>query len=115
MSNAAANKWIYPKADRDPLVEQIHGREVADPYRWLEDGTSEATKEWSKEEHDLWLKHRDELSGQAEWSSRVMELLGAGYVSAPAMRGDFAFFMRRAAGQEHGVLLVNVQGSGNES
>ncbi len=27
----------YPDAERLPLVEQLHGHEIADPYRWLED------------------------------------------------------------------------------
>jgi prolyl oligopeptidase len=29
----------YPPAERLGLVEQLHGFEVADPYRWLEDPT----------------------------------------------------------------------------
>ncbi len=27
----------YPDAERLNLTETIHGHEVADPYRWLED------------------------------------------------------------------------------
>ncbi|HUW78384.1 MAG TPA: prolyl oligopeptidase family serine peptidase [Candidatus Nanopelagicaceae bacterium] len=102
--------YIYPSAARDPLVEQIHGREVSDPYRWLERGDSDETRRWQTEENSLWDKELEQLSGRDEWTARVTQLLEAGYVSAPAMRGDFAFFMRRAAGQEHGVLLVNSQG-----
>ena len=102
----------YPKAARDPLLEQFHGREVADPYRWLEESMRVETKEWSAQEDALWVKHRDELTGREEWASRVLDLLGAGYVSAPAWRGEYAFFMRRAAGQEHGILLVDIAGVG---
>ncbi len=102
----------YPKATRDPISETLHGRNVPDPYRWLEDGTSEATKKWSAEEQALWAKQLSELSGRDQWASRVLELLGAGYVSAPAWRGEHAFFMRRAAGQEHGVLLVDIGRTG---
>jgi prolyl oligopeptidase len=103
----------YPAAPRDPLVETIHGREVQDPYRWLEVGDSDETKIWSAQQDVLWANELKDLSGRDAWATRVTELLGAGYVSAPAWRGEHAFFMRRAAGQEHGILLVNIGGSGD--
>lgn len=110
--NAAPRALSYPKAARDPLIETLHGREVADPYRWLEDSTSQETKKWSAEEEALWSAHLSELSGRDGWASRVLELLAAGYVSAPAWRGEHAFFMRRAAGQEHAILFVDIDGTG---
>jgi prolyl oligopeptidase len=35
-----------PVTRRDNLVERIHGVEVADPYRWLEDANSPGIREW---------------------------------------------------------------------
>ena len=37
----------YPHAPRLDLVEHLHGFDVADPYRWLEDPDDPATKQWS--------------------------------------------------------------------
>ncbi len=104
--NLAAIPRIYPEANRDPLVEKIHDQDVHDPYRWLEDPTAAETKRWSAAEDELWSSHLAQLTGRDSWSERVLELLGAGYVSAPAWRGERAFFMRRAAGEEHGILYV---------
>ena len=35
-----------PDTDRKEVVDTIHGFEIADPYRWLEDGTSQKTRSW---------------------------------------------------------------------
>ncbi|MBO0833493.1 MAG: hypothetical protein J2P29_16155, partial [Actinobacteria bacterium] len=36
----------YPAADRQDVTESIHGHQVHDPYRWLEDPDSPQTKTW---------------------------------------------------------------------
>ena len=35
-----------PRAPRASVTERLHGREVADPYRWLEDGEAPDCVEW---------------------------------------------------------------------
>ncbi|MFL5479212.1 MAG: hypothetical protein ACJ79X_09355, partial [Gemmatimonadaceae bacterium] len=36
----------YPSATRGTQTDVYHGISVADPYRWLEDVDSPATREW---------------------------------------------------------------------
>ena len=36
----------YPVTRRENIVDVIHGTEIADPYRWLEDANSEETASW---------------------------------------------------------------------
>ncbi len=96
----------YPHAPRLDLVEHLHGFDVADPYRWLEDPDDPATKQWSAAEDELLAAHRAQWAGQDGLRTRIGELLGAGVVSAPIWRGERQFFMRRTAEQEHAVLLT---------
>ena len=50
MSDAAEKKPSpYPPTKIEPVVEKMHGVEIVDPYRWLEDGASPAVKEWTDE------------------------------------------------------------------
>src|SRR5659263_649462 len=86
----------YPTARRLDLVEDLHGHRVADPYRWLEDPASPAG-----------------AMSQTALTARLQALLGAGFVSAPAWRGNRQFVSRRSGDQEHAVVVV-VEPDGHE-
>jgi prolyl oligopeptidase len=103
----------YPDPQRLPLVDTLHGRSVADPYRWLEDAADPRTEEWSLAQDALFAEARSSWPGQEHVRRRVAELVGAGIVTAPVWRGDRQFVMRRTAEQEHAVLLV-IEADGTE-
>ena len=96
----------YPAAERLDLVEQLHGIEVADPYRWLEDPADPRTEAWSQAEDELARPALDALPGRDRLTERLTELQRTGSVRAPSWRGARAFFTRREPGQEHEALLV---------
>ncbi|MEU8384518.1 prolyl oligopeptidase family serine peptidase, partial [Streptosporangium sp. NPDC048865] len=95
---------IYPPAERQPVVDHLHGRAVPDPYRWLEDPDSPETRSWSAAQEELWREHAGTLPGRDLWRSRVAALTGAGTIGPPTWRGGSRFFLRRTAAQEHAVL-----------
>ncbi len=91
---------------RDDVVETLHGVEVVDPYRWLEDPQSEATREWGADQDSRFAAAQADWPLRQHFADRVTQLLQAGSVSAPAWRGQRQFFTRRTATQEHSVLLT---------
>ena len=95
-----------PAAPRLDLVEVLHGREVADPYRWLEDAAAPEVRQWSAAQDRLVRAHLDVLPGRERLGRRLEELLATGAVGTPAWRGGRPFWTRRAPGQEHAVLLT---------
>src|SRR6266545_2972810 len=79
----------YPAARRLDLVEVVHGTEVADPYRWLEDAGSPETAAWSTAQDELARGLLDELSGREGLRARLRELLAAGLATVLVVReGD---------------------------
>jgi prolyl oligopeptidase len=96
----------YPPSPRLDVVEDLFGVSVPDPYRWLEDAATPATQDWLAAQDSLVRAHLDALPGRDRLRGRLLELLGAGLVTAPAWRGGRSFFLRRSAEQEHAVLLV---------
>ncbi|WP_159807313.1 prolyl oligopeptidase family serine peptidase [Cellulomonas citrea] len=109
-----SSAW-YPTAEREDLVEDLHGRLVPDPYRWLEDAGSDRTRAWSAAQDELYQAVRSQLADRladgpfetGRLTARLGELLGAGHVSTPAWRGTRWFASRRAGDQEHAVVVVH--------
>lgn len=110
----------YPAAPRTDLVEDLHGHRVADPFRTLEDADDARTQAWSLAQDDLWEAYRARAEDAATGTpfaagaltARLRTLLGAGFVGAPAWRGERQFFSRRAGDQEHAVVVVAEPGPG---
>src|SRR5438309_10405581 len=96
----------YPDARRLDLIEEIHGHQVADPYRWLEDAGSDETREWLTAQDELFAANVAPLQGRDRFAARVRELLGAGHIGTPVWRGERRFFTRRTAEQEHAALYT---------
>ncbi len=96
----------YPTADRQDTVDQLHGTAVADPYRWLEDGSSPPTRGWSQAQARLFGEHRRGWPAVAAFTDRLTALARTGSVGVPVVRGQYTFATRREPGQEHAVLSV---------
>jgi len=98
----------YPAAPPGPAADVLHGRTVADPYRWLEDPTATETLRWAAEQDELFARWRAGEGPEAaasQFRTAVRRLL-PGSVGLPAARGVRLFFERRRAEDDHPVLHV---------
>ena len=95
-----------PKAAVQPMEEILHGIRIVDNYRWLEDGTSPATKKWVEEEMAYTRAVLDPLPGREQIHRRLTELLSIGSIDAPHIAGKYYFYTRREGMQNQPVLYV---------
>ncbi len=98
---------LYPDAPRLDLVDDLSGRSVPDPYRWLESGEygDDAQRdEWGAQQSALYEAEAATWTTVEHWRTRVGDLLKSGGVGPPAYRGDRAFFMRREPDGNMAVL-----------
>ncbi|GER87961.1 hypothetical protein KDW_21230 [Dictyobacter vulcani] len=72
-----------PVTRRDTTVENYHGTQVADPYRWLEDEKSAETQSWVEAQHALARAHLDQLPMLGSIKERYTELYNYPKFSAP--------------------------------
>jgi prolyl oligopeptidase len=95
-----------PFTPAEPVTEVLHGLEITDPYRWLEDQDSPSTRRWIKEQTDYTRAYFDSLPGRDVVRQRVSELLCIPSVTEPWNVGDRYFFLKRHRDREQPVIMM---------
>jgi prolyl oligopeptidase len=95
----------YPAARRLPLVETIHGVDVPDPYRWLEDAASAASVAWVDAQNALTRGHLDGPR-RDELARRLRELYDYPRTLTFAGRGGRYFFTHNPGLLDQPILYV---------
>lgn len=103
---AADTKPTYPATRKDNVVEKIHGKDVVDPYRWLEDGNAPEVKEWTEKENALTKSILDKLPNRDAIHKRLGELLEIGRISAPQPAQGKYVYGKRQGTQNHAIIYV---------
>ncbi len=101
---ASAEKPAYPPTRVADVVENLHGTEVHDPYRWLEDGSSSEVQAWAKDQNAFTRGRLDGLAGRDWLGQRLREVSYVDAAGVPQRAGSRLFFVRRKADQEKAVL-----------
>jgi prolyl oligopeptidase len=106
----AAARPEYPPAHRAATTLALHGQQIADPYRWLEDADDPATRHWLDGQQDWYAANRARWSGLPGWQRLLAATTDVPLVAPPQVRGARAFLSRREPGAEHAVLLLREDG-----
>jgi prolyl oligopeptidase len=96
----------YPAAPLSAQIDDYHGETIADPFRWLEDTSSEETRAFIEAENrlaDAWL---EAVPSRKEITDRVVELWNHRRLGVPFERGGRWFQYRNAGLQPQPVLYV---------
>ncbi|MFI3281742.1 MAG: prolyl oligopeptidase family serine peptidase [Rikenellaceae bacterium] len=94
----------YPATERGDLVEDYFGTAVADPYRWLEDDSSEATAEWVKAQNEVTFDYLSQIPYRTDIKNRLTELWNYAKESAPAKHGDYYYYSYNDGLQNQSVI-----------
>lgn len=110
---SAGRRPAYPPAVRRPVTEVRHGVEVDDPYRWLEDPGSPATRRWLAAQRALADAHACAPPVRDALAHRLAAATATGTVSPPIWRGDRQIVQRRGPEQEFPVVYL-IEPDGHE-
>lgn len=99
-------KPAYPPTKTDNVVDVLHGVEVVDPYRWLEDGKSTDTLEWVDAQNKLTQTILGNVPGRDKIRERLGSLLEIGSLGVPTPKKGRYFYTKREGTQNQAVLYV---------
>lgn len=101
----ASMKIEYPETRKDLSVkDNYHGTEIADPYRWLEDDTSDETIDWVKRQNQVTFDYLDNIDFREDIKSRLTELWDYEKVGSPFKEGDWYYFFKNDGLQNQSIL-----------
>ena len=105
----ASAKAAPPVAEVHNVPIQLHGTQVDDPYRWLEDIKSAPAQAWLHGQGEHARQVLDRIEGRADLARRLAELTAAegdsirGLVQMP---GERYYYLKRAVGEQQFKLVV---------
>jgi prolyl oligopeptidase len=95
-----------PETRTVDVVDELHGVQVADPYRWLEDQQAPETREWIEQQNSYTDEILEQVPGQDELRRLVTQMIKTDSVSVPRERGGRYFYSKRAADEEQSSIWM---------
>src|SRR5690242_13200087 len=99
---------------KDDVRETLHGVEVCDPYRWLEDQTSPETRAWIDAQNRHTRALLDPLPERAELTERLAQLMKVESVETVMPVGGRVYYRRRRPDQDQYVLCLRDERTGRD-
>jgi len=95
----------YPHARRTDFSETLHGTQVPDPYRWMEDIDSPETTAWVQAQNELTQSYLATIPQREAIKTRMTELWNYEKFSAPYRKGGRLFYSHNDGLQNQSVLF----------
>lgn len=100
------SKLHYPATATTNQVDVYHGVTVKDPYRWLEDDNSAATKAWVEAQNRVTFDYLGQIPERAAIKARLTELWNFERYGTPFKEGGRYFYYKNDGLQNQSVLYT---------
>ena len=114
LATSAPESGHPPATKTVPVTDKLHGVEIQDPYRWLEDEHASDVQAWISAQDRYARAQLATLAGRAELTARMKELLYYEALGAPMHRGKRYFYTRKRADQEKTAVYWKQDLAGEE-
>jgi len=96
-----------PDTRATDFSETLHGIEIADPYRWLEDPADPGRQVWIAAQNRYTDSLLRTLPGYERVADQIQSLLAVEAIGFPHRRGERHYFTRRRPGQDLKVICLH--------
>ena len=104
--SSQSSDFSYPDSKKDDLKETIHGYEIQDSYRWLEDFTSEESKDWVNRQN----QYTQQFIGQNKYKKSINKNLNKTWetesISTPFKEKDKTFYYFNDGTWQQSKLMI---------
>lgn len=97
----------YPAAEREDVFDVYFGDTVQDPYRWMENDSSEAVAGWVSAQNGLTRKYLDGIPFRDALKERLVRLHDYRKYSLPVKKGGRYFWFGNEGLQNQSVLFCS--------
>lgn len=94
----------YPETKKTDSTDTYFGEQVADPYRWLEDDTSDATGDWVASQNTLTFAYLENIPYRDKIKKRMEQVFDYERISAPFKEGEYYYYFKNDGLQNQSVL-----------
>jgi prolyl oligopeptidase len=102
----STEKLNYPATIKGEQVDNYHGTEVADPYRWLENPDSTETKVWVEAQNKVTFNFLEQISVRDDIKKRLTKLWDYEKYGVPFQEGSRYFYFKNDGLQNQSVLYT---------
>jgi prolyl oligopeptidase len=95
-----------PSTRVEPVTETLHGVEIVDPYRWLEDGSSAEVETWVAAQNAYTAQTLSAAQGRERLRAAQEAAQAIGLIAAPQLRGGRVFYQQRSGSENQPLLYV---------
>ncbi|KAJ3186931.1 hypothetical protein HDU85_006968 [Gaertneriomyces sp. JEL0708] len=97
--------FTYPSVRKDEsVVENLHGYDVPDPYRWLEDPDSPETQEFVEAQNKTFFQFIEKNPYREQFKEKLTNLWNYEKFGCPFKRGDNYYYFHNSGLQPQSVL-----------
>ena len=90
-----------PATRKDNFKEVLHGVEIIDPYRWLEDQENPEVRQWIDAQNEYTKSLLMPLKAREPIARRLRELIRIDEVGSPILRAGYLYFAKRKAAERN--------------
>src|SRR6187549_233613 len=114
-SLAQTSTLKYPMTRKENVIDSYHGKNINDPYRWLENDTATEVKAWVTAQNDVTQNYLKQIPYRDKIRARLTDIFNYERFSAPMRIGDKYLFSKNDGLQNQSVIYMQTGINGTPS
>ena len=98
--------FVYPETEKITHVDNYHGTEIPDPYRWLENDTTQKVANWVQAQNKLTFGYLNQIPFREKIKERLTKIWNYPKYGTPFKRGANYYFYKNDGLQNQSILYV---------